>query len=95
MVNRPTHIMTSIARLHKVDLLLVCPITQERVVEPMICSDGNTYEYHAIQQWFDYGNTTSPLTGLPLPNRTLTPNRIVKQIVELLAPEIIDLTSDN
>lgn len=87
--------MTSIAaRIRKTELLLMCPITHERFVQPMICSDGNTYEYYAIQQWFDYGNTTSPLTGLPLPNRILVPNIIVKQIVELLAPEIIDLTSD-
>lgn len=86
--------MTTVpARIQKLDLILVCPITHERLSEPMICSDGNTYEYHAIQQWFDYGHTTSPMTGLPLLNRTLVPNRIVKQIVELLSPEIIDLTS--
>jgi hypothetical protein len=33
------------------------------MVEPVVVSDGHTYERAQIQQWFDLHNTTSPKTG--------------------------------
>jgi uncharacterized protein len=74
------------------DLLLVCPITKERLYDPVICADGHTYERTAIQKWFNSGKSTSPMTGMKLENLTLIPNILVKQIVAKLKPEIIDLT---
>ena len=42
---------------------MMCPISCERMVEPVVASDGHTYERAQIQQWFDLHNTTSPKTG--------------------------------
>jgi hypothetical protein len=47
---------------------LVCPITQELYENPMLASDGHTYEKYAIQTWFDSqrsstGSIRSPVTN--------------------------------
>ena len=62
---------------------MMCPISFERMVEPVIASDGHTYERAEIQQWFDLHNTTSPKTREILTSLVLTPNLSLKtQILE-------------
>jgi len=46
-----------------------CPITSEVMVDPVICDDGHTYERSAITQWLT-NHDTSPITNLPLANKT-------------------------
>lgn len=52
----------------------VCPITQEPFVDPVVSVDGHTYERWAIENWFESGHNTSPLTNLPLKSLDLIPN---------------------
>ena len=59
----------------------ICPITHEVMQDPVILSDGTSYERHAITQWFEAGNNTSPMTRLPV-NQTLIPNRALKNLIE-------------
>jgi hypothetical protein len=54
--------------------------------EPVICSDGFTYEKSAIEIWFK-SNNTSPMTGLVLENKNLIPNRIVKNLLSEIKEE--------
>ena len=62
---------------------MMCPISCERMVEPVMASDGHTYERAQIQQWFDLHNTTSPKTGETLTSLVLTANLGLKtQILE-------------
>jgi len=61
---------------------LLCPITQQIMIDPVLTSDGQTYERNAIQQWFDLGNRTSPLTGAMLPDLNLRPNVAIQQLIE-------------
>ena len=46
----------------------VCPITQETMVDPVVASDGNSYERRAIQEVLDMavqkGKTMIPLSPL-------------------------------
>ena len=57
---------------------LLCPITLEVMVDPVMTADGHTYERAAIQRVFQ--NTAraeaprSPVTGLLLSSRLLIPN---------------------
>ncbi|XP_044744374.1 WD repeat, SAM and U-box domain-containing protein 1-like isoform X2 [Coccinella septempunctata] len=44
----------------------LCPITHEVMLEPVVCSDGFTYERRAITEWFMAGKYTSPMTNEPL-----------------------------
>jgi len=51
----------------------LCPIGMEMMTDPVICSDGHSYERQHIQDWLQTSNR-SPKTNLDLPNRTLIPN---------------------
>ena len=56
-----------------------CPILHETMVDPVICSDGHTYERRAIEQWFrEHG--TSPMTNLPITSN-LIPNIALRQMI--------------
>eukprot|EP00008_Paramoeba_atlantica_P000884 CAMPEP_0201503086 /NCGR_PEP_ID=MMETSP0151_2-20130828/84478_1 /ASSEMBLY_ACC=CAM_ASM_000257 /TAXON_ID=200890 /ORGANISM="Paramoeba atlantica, Strain 621/1 / CCAP 1560/9" /LENGTH=229 /DNA_ID=CAMNT_0047896717 /DNA_START=1046 /DNA_END=1735 /DNA_ORIENTATION=+ len=59
--------------------LLVCPITMAPFVDPVVASDGHTYERAAILLWFQTGHNSSPMTGEPLEHFNLTTNWIVHQ----------------
>uniref|UniRef100_A0A6C0E6Q6 U-box domain-containing protein n=1 Tax=viral metagenome TaxID=1070528 RepID=A0A6C0E6Q6_9ZZZZ len=59
-----------------------CPISYEVMKDPVICSDGHSYERSAIQEWFDRGNNTSPKTNVRLSNRNLIPNIALRQAIE-------------
>jgi len=43
-----------------------CPITLECMYDPVVASDGHTYERHAIEYHIRCGNGRSPLTRTPL-----------------------------
>ena len=45
------------------DELLICPINQVIMQDPVIACDGHTYERRAIQLWFA-SHAASPLTGV-------------------------------
>jgi serine/threonine protein kinase len=51
---------------------LRCPISFELFTDPVMCSDGHTYERRAIENWLR-SSDRSPNTNLPLLNRSLTP----------------------
>ena len=58
----------------------MCPITYEAFVDPVTTADGQNYEREAIEDWFAKGYKTSPMTNLPLPNLSLTPNLALRKI---------------
>ena len=59
----------------------LCPISFEVMADPVSTADGHTFERAAIATWLA-GHATSPLTGLPLANKTLTPNHAVRALAE-------------
>ncbi|XP_076897307.1 U-box domain-containing protein 35-like isoform X2 [Bidens hawaiensis] len=52
---------------------LICPLLKEVMVDPCVADDGYTYERRAIEKWLEE-NDNSPVTGLPLTSKSLTPN---------------------
>eukprot|EP01116_Phalansterium_solitarium_P020109 TRINITY_DN5833_c0_g2_i1.p1 TRINITY_DN5833_c0_g2~~TRINITY_DN5833_c0_g2_i1.p1 ORF type:complete len:590 (+),score=147.89 TRINITY_DN5833_c0_g2_i1:196-1965(+) len=60
----------------------LCSITLDIMTDPVVCSDGHTYERSAIEQWFQQGNTTSPKTNAELPSRDLIPNIALRAAIE-------------
>jgi hypothetical protein len=60
---------------------MLCPITCAIMKEPVICSDGNTYERKAIETWLRTNNK-SPSTNLPLANKVLIPNVFAKKVID-------------
>ena len=60
----------------------LCPITQELMRDPVIASDGHTYERGAIEIWFSK-KVVSPKTGSALETSATFPNHIMRrQIIE-------------
>lgn len=63
---------------------IICPITQEIMVEPVIAFDGQSYEKTAIEQWFQ-SNNKSPSNGTELPSRILIANHSLRKLIAEIA----------
>jgi hypothetical protein len=61
---------------------LTCPITLELFVDPVLASDGYTYERSAIVEWIKYHHDTSPMTRQNIKIKELESNRIIKQLAD-------------
>ncbi|CAJ1953504.1 unnamed protein product [Cylindrotheca closterium] len=59
---------------------LLCPLTHEPLVDPVIDHEGNTYEKTAILEWLAI-HPTSPLTRKSLTEKQLIPNRAIKHAI--------------
>lgn len=60
--------------------ILICPITQQIMTDPVSDADGNTYERTAILEWLRLNNT-SPITRRPMTPNELVPNRMVRDLI--------------
>ena len=58
----------------------VCPITQELMEDPVVTSDGHTYERGAVTMWLEQHNS-SPLTGEPLAHANFVPNVALRSLI--------------
>ena len=63
--------------------IVCCPIAHEVMQDPVILSDGHTYERAPIQAWLERcaqqnSEPTSPLTNAVLDQTTMTPNIAVR-----------------
>ena len=59
----------------------LCPITLSLMRDPVIATDGHSYERDAITQWFVV-NTTSPKTGMQVASTALIPNHALRNTIE-------------
>lgn len=59
----------------------LCPITKILLEDPVCTADGHSFERGAIEHWLMQHNT-SPLTGLPLANKSLTPNYALRWLLD-------------
>lgn len=53
-------------------------------VDPVVCSDGISYERKYIQKWIGQGKTRSPVTGEELDKSSMVPNRSLLSMVDYL-----------
>jgi hypothetical protein len=56
---------------------LVCPLSHDLMRNPVITSDGHSFERAAIEKWFKTSKQ-SPITGLELPSKLLRSNYALK-----------------
>ncbi len=57
-----------------------CPITYTVMLDPVIGSDGHTYERSAITQWLQ-NSGTSPITKQPMSLSNLVPNIALRDTI--------------
>ncbi len=70
-----------------------CPITHQRFIDPVVLSDGFTYERQAIVKWLKTNNT-SPLTRETVGQR-LIPNRTLCQLLDLDQSSAVEERKDD
>lgn len=58
----------------------VCPISLEVMIDPVICSDGQTYDRVNIERWLQ-NNNTSPISNAVLNDLTLRPNIALRKLI--------------
>ena len=63
----------------------LCPLDHEEFLDPVIASDGHTYDRRNITEWLESHNT-SPVTGEILSDKTLRPNLPLKSQMEAEVP---------
>ena len=59
---------------------LLCPITCELMLHPVVAPDGHTYERTAIERWLAK-KRTSPMTAAPMGSGGLVPNHALKSMI--------------
>ncbi len=64
-----------------------CPILQEMMTDPVLGSDGYTYERSAIMTWLAR-NPQSPMTRAPMTVADLRPNRALAETIRRWRPPI-------
>ena len=65
----------------------ICPISLDLMTDPVVASDGFTYERECITKWFSEHNT-SPTTNAPLNNLGLIENRGLRNLILELQHEV-------
>lgn len=59
-----------------------CPISSELMADPVLLVTGQTYDRAYIQEWLDADNKTCPATQQVLSHTDLTPNDLVRTMIE-------------
>ncbi|KAI8532801.1 hypothetical protein RHMOL_Rhmol11G0242800 [Rhododendron molle] len=59
-----------------------CPISLELMRDPVTVSTGQTYDRPSIEAWVATGNTTCPVTRVPLTDFTLIPNHTLRRLIQ-------------
>ncbi|CAL0328192.1 unnamed protein product [Lupinus luteus] len=59
-----------------------CPLSKELMRDPVIVASGQTYDRPFIQKWLSAGNRTCPSTQHVLSHTVLTPNHLIRQMIE-------------
>lgn len=59
----------------------LCPITKRIMLDPVLATDGYSYEKEAILQWFAE-NDTSPVTNERFENKLTMPNTMLKKSIQ-------------
>ena len=62
---------------------VLCPIGRALMREPMLATDGHTYERAEIERWFAKSNK-SPKTLMPLSSKELTSNYSMRSLIQEL-----------
>lgn len=60
----------------------LCPISSEIMTDPVMLATGQTYDRPYIQTWLDADHRTCPKTQQVLPHVILTPNYLVRSMIE-------------
>merc|ERR1719444_677799 len=58
-----------------------CPISRECMHDPVVLTDGHSYERRHIEEWLQM-HSTSPISGLQLQLKDVTPNHALRNAIQ-------------
>ena len=58
----------------------LCPVSHELMADPVLATDGHTYERREIERWFRK-KLTSPKTGEALGSAAVFPNHSMRRMI--------------
>ena len=58
-----------------------CPLSLQIIFDPVLATDGHTYEREEIERWFE-NSSTSPVTGQILQNKAFFPNFHARSMID-------------
>ena len=83
LANRVPKVATpAVEYAESVERTFCCPITTDLMQDPVICPEGHSFERIAIEAWLEV-NSTNPVTRNQLTKSMLTPNRALKESIEI------------
>ena len=59
----------------------ICSLTHKMMVDPVLATDGHTYERAAIERWLSE-SVLSPTTKQPIPSKVVFPNHSLKSLID-------------
>ena len=68
----------------------ICVISHDIMHDPVILSDGHSYERNCVIEWFNLNKNISPKTGAQLANKHIIPNYTLKGVIDEIKKEIYD-----
>ena len=57
-----------------------CPISKKIMIDPIVCSDGETFGRISIENWLNEGKLENPITGQTI-DMDLTENSLLKKMI--------------
>ena len=77
--------------MNQIEYIVQCPILKETMRDPVLTTNGQTYEKKAILEWFKYckkNNTrlTDPISNEIINSDKLIPNHQLRKIINILFP---------
>jgi hypothetical protein len=69
----------------------ICPITMETMKDPVVASDGHTYERNSLERIFNTDDHRSPLTREVLNKNIIVPNINLRKRIRDYADDICDV----
>ena len=86
---RKAYCLDSLNNTQRLPRSIYCSITHMPMQDPVVASDGFSYEREALRRWLDERNT-SPMTGLAI-SKDVIPNHTLRNtITELVEEEGVD-----
>lgn len=67
--------------IHTIPNEFICPISSDIMKDPVVASDGFTYERRSIQRWITCNKAKSPMTNNPLTRLILISNSNLKSLI--------------
>ena len=74
----PLDVIRKMIKDNQVPIQYLCFISKEIMIDPVKTIDNQIYDRSSIESWFKNNNSSSPVTGSPINDFTLTPQTVLK-----------------